>query len=30
MTSTGRSYFEKMYRDSDDPWGFGTSPYEQR
>ena len=30
MTSTGRSYFEEMYRDSDDPWEFGTSPYEQR
>ena len=25
-----RSYFEEMYRDSDDPWEFGTSPYEQR
>ena len=30
MTSTNRSYFEEMYRDSDDPWEFGTSPYEQR
>ena len=30
MTSTGRSYFEEMYRASDDPWEFGTSPYEQR
>ena len=30
MTSTDRSYFEQMYRDSDDPWAFETSPYEQR
>jgi len=30
VTSTGRSYFEEMYHDSDDPWGFETSPYEQR
>jgi hypothetical protein len=30
MTSTGRSYFEQMYRDSDDPWQFEASPYEQR
>ena len=30
MTSTGRSYFEEMYRDSDDPWEFETSLYEQR
>jgi hypothetical protein len=30
MTSTGRSYFEQMYRDSEDPWAFGTSLYEQR
>ena len=22
--------FEQMYRDSDDPWAFETSPYEQR
>ena len=30
MTSTSRSYFEEMYRDDDDPWGFENSPYEQR
>lgn len=30
MTSTSRSYFEQMYRVSDDPWEFETSPYEQR
>ncbi len=30
MTSTGRSYFEKMYRASNDPWDFETSLYEQR
>jgi hypothetical protein len=30
MTSTARSYFEQIYRDSADPWGFETSPYEER
>ncbi|HXN59577.1 MAG TPA: SAM-dependent methyltransferase [Acidimicrobiales bacterium] len=30
MTSTGRSYFEEMYRYNADPWGFESSPYEQR
>lgn len=30
MTSTDRSYFEEMYRDDTDPWGFENSPYEQR
>lgn len=30
MTSTSRSYFEEMYRDDADPWGFESSPYEQR
>ena len=30
MTSTSRSYFEEMYRDDTDPWGFETSPYEHR
>jgi hypothetical protein len=29
MTSTTRSYFEQMYRDTSDPWGFESSPYEQ-
>jgi hypothetical protein len=30
MTSTNRSYFDRMYRQDRDPWGFETSPYEQR
>lgn len=30
MTSTNRAYFEDMYRDSEDPWDFETSAYEQR
>jgi hypothetical protein len=30
MTSTGRAYFEEMYRDVDDPWKFETSLYERR
>jgi predicted TPR repeat methyltransferase len=30
MTSTARSYFEKMYESDADPWGFETSPYERR
>jgi SAM-dependent methyltransferase len=30
MTSTSRAYFEDIYRDSDDPWDFETSSYEQR
>jgi hypothetical protein len=30
MTSTERSYFEEMYRDSKDPWEFESSQYEQR
>ena len=30
MTSTGRAYFDEMYRDVDDPWKFETSVYEQR
>jgi SAM-dependent methyltransferase len=30
MTSTSRAYFEDMYGDSDDPWEFETSAYEQR
>ncbi len=30
MTSTNRSYFEEMYRDDADPWGFEGSSYEQR
>jgi hypothetical protein len=30
VTSTDRSYFDRMYRDDPDPWGFETSPYEQR
>jgi hypothetical protein len=30
MTSTSRFYFEHMYRETVDPWGFESSPYEQR
>lgn len=30
VSSTARSYFEKMYAESDDPWQFATSEYEQR
>ena len=30
MTSTSRSYFEQMYRNHADPWGFESSLYEQR
>jgi hypothetical protein len=30
MTSTSRSYFERMYRENADPWGFESSPYEER
>lgn len=30
MTSTHRAYFEKMYRETADPWQFETSPYETR
>jgi SAM-dependent methyltransferase len=30
MTSTNRAYFEDIYRDSEDPWDFETSAYEQR
>ncbi len=30
MTSTSRAYFERMYRDSVDPWDFESSAYEQR
>jgi Nodulation protein S (NodS) len=30
MTSTGRRYFDKMYQQDQDPWGFETSEYEQR
>jgi hypothetical protein len=30
MTSTSRSYFEEMYRNHPDPWGFESSFYEQR
>ncbi len=26
----GREYFEGLYADSDDPWGFETSAYERR
>ena len=29
MTSTSRVYFEEMYAQSDDPWEFETSDYEQ-
>jgi SAM-dependent methyltransferase len=30
MTSTSRTYFENIYRDTGDPWDFETSEYEQR
>ena len=30
MTSTQRSYFEEIYRETADPWQFETSPYETR
>ncbi len=30
MTSTDRSYFEEMYSDNPDPWGFESRWYEQR
>ncbi len=30
MNSTSRAYFEQMYRDNVDPWGFESSAYEQR
>jgi predicted TPR repeat methyltransferase len=26
----GREYFQKLYAESPDPWGFETSPYEHR
>lgn len=26
----GREYFQKLYAESPDPWGFETSPYERR
>jgi SAM-dependent methyltransferase len=28
--ATDRGVFERMYEDTDDPWGFTTSPYEAR
>ena len=28
-TSIDPEYFEQLYRDKADPWGFETSPYEQ-
>jgi cyclopropane fatty-acyl-phospholipid synthase-like methyltransferase len=30
MTSTDRGYFDRMYENDPDPWGFETSPYEAR
>jgi trans-aconitate methyltransferase len=30
MTNTGRSYFEMLYSEQPDPWGFATEWYEQR
>jgi hypothetical protein len=30
MTSTDRSYFDQMYRQDRDPWGFESSAYERR
>ena len=29
MTSTSRAFFERLYRDSVDPWGFAHDAYEQ-
>ena len=30
MSGTDRDYFEKQYAGDSDPWGFASSPYEQR
>lgn len=30
MSNTRRSYFERLYSESPDPWGFATEWYEQR
>ena len=30
MASFGRSYFDDMYSDNPDPWGFESRWYEQR
>jgi trans-aconitate methyltransferase len=30
MMSTDRSYFDQMYHEDQDPWGFETSAYERR
>jgi Nodulation protein S (NodS) len=30
MTNTARSYFERLYAEDADPWGFATKWYEQR
>ncbi len=30
MTAVPRDYYEQMYAGDADPWGFETSPYEQR
>jgi SAM-dependent methyltransferase len=30
MTSTKRQYFQDIYREESDPWGFESSEYEQR
>jgi hypothetical protein len=30
MTSTNRGYFDEMYANDEDPWGFETSEYERR
>ncbi|MDU0478612.1 SAM-dependent methyltransferase [Staphylococcus chromogenes] len=30
MAAVNREYFEKIYADSDDPWGFAHSEYERR
>ena len=30
MTSTDRSYFDRVYHEDRDPWGFETSAYERR
>jgi trans-aconitate methyltransferase len=30
MTSTHRSYFDEMYRQDPDPWGFDSRQYERR
>lgn len=30
MTRTDPGYFQRLYRSSEDPWGFATRAYERR